>query len=262
MNIITSQNPSQEHQLLEPLYKLGVLDSEIAEILEISNGDLGRLRRLITRKAFGEPNAYLRGYKTLLGRQFAIDRRCYISDVESELMVRDAIANIKRNARVLEVGTGCGWIAASLALERPDLKVFACDIDPGALSLAAENHRAHNVEISLFESYFADDVPIECPDVIIANIPYGGDANYTTRELEERPQMPPIALFDPAGVIKPLQEFLASLYTKNWSTKVYLETGYLSLERLSPLLTFCSEHTHYQDGEYGWLTLTTIPSER
>lgn len=144
-----------------------------------------------------------------------------------------------------------------MALERPDLDVHAVDIDPGALSIARENARRHEVTVSFHESFFADDVAIEAPDYVVANIPYGGDANYSERELEERPQMPPIALFDPVGVVKPLVDFMASIRRRRWSTRVYLETGYLSAGRLEPLFEHGKCVEHFQRGEYGYVILDT-----
>jgi release factor glutamine methyltransferase len=247
---------SAKNEAQKTLLERNVNQSEIDEIIFLSGEDTSKLRRLLVRKQFGEPNAYLRGSINLLGRCFQIDRRCYIPDVEATMMTERAISDMREGASVLEIGTGCGWISTSISIERPDLTVYAADIDPGALSLAKENMKLHNANVQFFESFFVDDVCIEEPDYVIANIPYGGDAEYTERELEERPQMPPISMFDPDGVIKPLMDFMQSIQDRNWTTTVYLETGYIEIERLNPLLKYCDKYQHIQDGEYGFLIMS------
>lgn len=228
---------------------------EITEILELAGDDDSALRRLAVRKRFGEPNAYLRGKATLMGRTFKIDRRSYIPDAYAEELVRRVISDAPKGAAVLEVGTGCGWIAITLKSERPDLYVSACDIDPNVLSLAAENANANKTSLTFHESYFVDDVDQLAPDIVIANIPYGGDANYTKRELEERPQMPPIALFDPKGPVVSFLEFVESIRRRHWRPRVYLETGYLARPLLDSVCEGCSHVEHVRNGEFGYLVL-------
>lgn len=214
------------------LRSAGVPETEIEEVEHIAGGDLSRLRRLLERKRFGEPNAYLRGAVTRFGRDFLIDRRTYIPDTCPETLIRELIRELPRGATVLDVGTGCGWIAISLACERPDLRIMAGDIDPAALRLAASNAARHGVTIDFFESHFVDDVPVE-PDYVVAVLPYGGDAtDYSWRELEERPQMPAISIFDPRGPLAPQIGFARSVAEKGWQCRAFVETGYLDASRV------------------------------
>lgn len=214
------------------LRSAGVPDVEVEEVEHIAGGDLARLRRLLERKRFGEPNAYLRGTVTRFGREFLIDRRTYIPDTCPELLIRVLIDELPRGASVLEVGTGCGWIGITLACERPDLKIMASDIDPAALQLAKSNAARHGVDIECFESHFVDDVPTE-PNYVVAVLPYGGDAtDYSWRELEERPQMPAISIFDPQGPLAPQVGFARSVIQKGWHCRAFVETGYLGAARV------------------------------
>lgn len=151
------------------------------------------------------------------------------------------------NSKVVEVGTGCGWIATSLACERPDLSVCATDIDPFALDVARENALEHEVGVQFFESYFVSDLNDYEPDCIIAVLPYGGDAtDYTWRELEERPQMPPISICDPEGALAPQLGLLESIRDKGWKCKVYLETGYISEARVRNVLEIFALQFRYE----------------
>ncbi|MBY5371450.1 pyridoxal-phosphate dependent enzyme [Rhizobium leguminosarum] len=170
-----------QHQLKDK----GVPDNEIEEIREIAGGDMRCLRRMLERKRFGEPNAYLRGFIELLGRRFSIDRRTYIPDPYPITLIRHLVSYLPVDSTLLEVGTGCGWIATTLACERPDLVIHAADIDPAALAVARQNAHDHGASITFHESYFADDVEMSTPDFLLAVLPYGGDApDYSWRELE------------------------------------------------------------------------------
>ncbi|MCZ4354146.1 class I SAM-dependent methyltransferase [Roseovarius aestuarii] len=253
---ITHQTTFSEKSIFDQAGLSGIPNEELDELVDLSGGSASILRRLAIRKKFGEPNAYLRGHVTMMGRKFSVDRRCYIPDQYAEELVRRVISDAPKNAVVLEVGTGCGWISITLKLERPDLTVLASDIDPGALAVAQRNATWHGVNVPFLESYFVDDIVSVVPDLIVANIPYGGDFEYTDQEMEERPQMPSIAICDPAGVVKPLVEFYKSVAAKKWAAKIYLETGYLPAERLKPVIETCADAEHVQNGEYGYVVLT------
>lgn len=260
MNIAETQISKMEDskfqlEIMSMLEKRDVPQEEILEILHLAAGDGALLRRLAIRKKFGEPNAYLRGWAKMLGRKFKIDRRSYIPDAYTEELIERVMAEAPKEGSLLEVGTGCGWISISLKCSRPDLVVSACDIDPNALALARENALTHQAEIDFQESYFVDDVRMQEPDVIIANIPYGGDADYTRRELEERPQMPPISICDPDGPVVTLIDFIDSVRRRNWQSRIYVETGYLSRARLDPMIEGCRHFEHYRNGEFGYLVI-------
>ncbi len=232
-----------------------VSEHELIELVILAGGNKQKLKRLAIRKAFGEPNAYLRGHVVMMGRRFFVDRRCYIPDQYAEELVRRVIADAPSGGLVLEVGTGCGWISVTLKLERPDLTVVAADIDPSAIAVARKNAEWYRVDIPFYESYFVDDVTITSPDLIVANIPYGGDFEYTAQELEERPQMPAIAICDPDGVVKPLVEFHKSVVGRKWASRIYLETGYLAAERLKSVIDSSAEAEHVRNNDYGYLVL-------
>lgn len=256
----TSLHSSHDQLLGELLHHLqgkAVPQEELVELLDLANHDKAVLRRLAIRKRFGEPNAYLRGYVMMMNRRFQIDRRSYIPDAYAEELVERVIQDAPQGARCLEIGTGCGWMSITLKKERPDLQVTACDIDPNVLALARDNATAHGAEITFRESYFVADVPDPAPDLILANVPYGGDANYTERELEERPQMPPIALFDPAGPAAPIIDFVASVRQRQWSSRIYVETGYLDRVRLDPVVEGVRHFEHLRNGEFGYLVIDT-----
>ena len=98
---------------------------------------------LLGRRLAGEPIAYLRGEKEFFGRSFVVNRAVLVPRPETELLVETALATLPAGqvARVLDLGTGSGAIAVTLALERPEWEIYASDISPAALALAQFNAR-------------------------------------------------------------------------------------------------------------------------
>jgi len=132
-------------------------------------------RRLIERRCRGEPAAYITGHREFYGLDFHVDHRVLIPRPESELLVEKAI-NLARGriiSAVAEIGTGCGAIAISLALNLPEARIYASDISAAALEVARFNCRRHGVidRVCLLEGDMLD--PLNEPvDLIIANLPY------------------------------------------------------------------------------------------
>ena len=141
------------------------------------------LERLIQRRISGEPLQYILGYKEFWSIHFKVDPRVLIPRPETELLVEQSLlilsqTSLKRPPCLLEIGTGSGAIAISLAKESRDSLIVATDISREALLLAKENaqsagvlHRIRFVNGDLFspfrswrdEGYF---------DLILSNPPY------------------------------------------------------------------------------------------
>lgn len=94
---------------------------------------------LNARREKGEPIAYLLGEREFHGHTFHVDARVLIPRPETELLVDEAIARAPKGARIIDLGTGSGAIAISLALARPDLMIVASDASDDALALAQHN---------------------------------------------------------------------------------------------------------------------------
>ncbi len=130
---------------------------------------------LIKRRLNGEPTAYIAGHREFYGLDFYIDASVLIPRPESELLVEKAL-NLAQNRRVstiAEIGTGCGAIAISLALNLPQTKIYATDISAPALKVALFNCQKHGVadKIFLLQGNMLEPLP-EPVDLIIANLPY------------------------------------------------------------------------------------------
>lgn len=132
------------------------------------------LRETVKRRGAREPLQHILGTAEFHGRTFACDKRALIPRPETEQLVEIAleIAKSKTAPKILDVGTGSGVIAITLALELTSAEVHAADLSNNALALASENAARHEVGRIAFHE--ADLIP---PgegkfDLIIGNLPY------------------------------------------------------------------------------------------
>jgi len=132
---------------------------------------------LVARRAAAEPIAYLLGEREFYGRIFTVDRRALIPRPETELLVDLGIAAVRRwravgvEPTVVELGTGCGALAISLAAEA-HVSVIATDISGATLDLARENAFRHAEGlVRLLQTDLLDGLrgPLH---VVLANLPY------------------------------------------------------------------------------------------
>lgn len=127
----------------------------------------------LDRRAAGEPVAYLLGQREFFGRPFIVSPDVLIPRPETELLVELALARMPAGAiRVLDLGTGSGAIAVTLALEAPHAQVSAVDISPAALAVAARNAAALGATVDWFQGSWLAPVAGARFDLIVSNPPY------------------------------------------------------------------------------------------
>ena len=150
-----------------------------------------RFRALAARRRAGEPLAYLVGAREFFGRAFTVSPSVLIPRPETELLVQWAIDVTPVGGRLLDLGTGSGAIAITVAIERPDLAVTAVDVSPGALEVARGNAgRLGAREITLLQGDWYDALAAQDRfDVIVANPPYlaAGDPHLGQGDLRFEP---------------------------------------------------------------------------
>ncbi len=131
---------------------------------------------LISQREMGVPLPYILGWWEFYGRRFRVSEDVLIPRPETELLVEVAINYLTQNSArqfVLDIGTGSGCIAISLAAEISRLEILATDISRNALGLAKENAVEHGVSerIHFVQMDLSTGVSAQ-PDVVCANLPY------------------------------------------------------------------------------------------
>jgi release factor glutamine methyltransferase len=129
---------------------------------ELTETELGPLRELVKRRSEGEPLQHLLGTVEFCGLTFLCDKRAMVPRPETELLVELVEARIeKRESRIVDVGTGSGVIAVSLAAKFPEAKILAVDISDDALALAQENAAMLNLNdrVQFLKSRLLDTGP-------------------------------------------------------------------------------------------------------
>ncbi len=160
-----------------------------------------RLRSFIGRRAAGEPVQYILGAWDFFGREFVLSRDTLIPRPETEGLVEAVLRSLRRTGRrariVLDAGTGCGAIAATLAAELPGLSVVATDVSRGALRVALANAARLGVGKRLFflcaDGYSALKTGDRF-DVVVSNPPYVSEREWVSLPAEVRDFEPPGAL--------------------------------------------------------------------
>ena len=183
------------------------------------------------------PEAYARGYELFYGRKFSVDTRTYIPNKETEFLVNSFLMELKEGSTVIDVGTGCGSIAITIALEKSEVTVFAVDISTDALDVAKYNATNHGADIQFLESNYVDNAKLPSPDFIVADLPWGSPETILHKGgMETLKYMPEIALFHPAGPLGAQSGLLKSIERRGWHPKVFMETGLLPKDHISEIV--------------------------
>jgi release factor glutamine methyltransferase len=123
--------------------------------------------------AAGMPMQYVMGSACFYGREFAVGPGVLIPRPETEALVAAVLARFDdRPRKVLDVGTGSGAIAVTLALERPSWTVTGVERSQAALAFARRNASAHQAAVQWLRGDLLRGLPSESMDGIVANLPY------------------------------------------------------------------------------------------
>jgi release factor glutamine methyltransferase len=163
---------------------------------ELAESELVPLRALVKRRGEGEPLQHLLGTVEFCGHVFLCDKRAMVPRPETEELVELLKSQIRNSkSRILDVGTGSGVIALSLAMEFPEAEILAVDISDDALALARQNAASLNVpdRVCFVKSNLLENVEGTF-DLIVANLPYIStqERHALSREVLHDPE---IALF-------------------------------------------------------------------
>jgi release factor glutamine methyltransferase len=204
----------------------------------LSEQELEPLREKVRRRAEGEPLQHLLGHWDFFGRTFKTDRRALIPRSETELLVETVLKEFAPcegpGIRLVDVGTGSGILAITLALERPGLEVSAVDLSEDALALARENAERFGVlERIAFRCTDLLDQLAGPFDWIVANLPYipTGELSTLQREVKFDPTCALDGGKDGLTIIKRLIESVPGKIVSNGL--IALELGQGQAEEVS-----------------------------
>lgn len=172
---------------------------------------------LLEKRLQGVPIAYIIGYREFWSRNFIVDEHVLIPRHDTELIIELSLKRIPRNTglKIIDLGTGSGIIAITLAAERPKTEVYATDISEQALAVAKLNAKKHHVSrIKFLQSDWFDAMPGTHFDFIISNPPYiaPDDPHLQQGDLRFEPQNALIAarhgLHDISNIIERARQHL------------------------------------------------------
>ena len=164
----------------------------------LASGTSGKIRDALDELALGKPVQYVLGKAWFYGMEFTVDERVLIPRPETEELVRLVLDDQGTGfrGRILDVGTGSGCIAISLAKYLPGATVSALDVESAALDLARKNALKNHAEVDFFQYDLSREDHSEVPaaDIIVSNPPY-------VRESEKAGMHPNVIDHEPHGAL-------------------------------------------------------------
>jgi len=196
----------------------------------LTQNEISEYRELIRRRAGNEPLQYILGETEFMGLQFKVTPAALIPRPETELLIEkiiESVNNLKlNNPSIIDIGTGSGCIAVSLAHYIKDSKINATDVSKEALDLAESNallNNTDNIDFMHHDILKSEELPIKNVDIIVSNPPYVSKDEINDLPDEIKNFEPKVALTDyDSGLL--FYEKILSLIDKDLKCKfVFME---------------------------------------
>jgi len=176
----------------------------------LTESELAPLRDLVKRRGEGEPLQHLLGTVEFCGHVFLCDKRAMVPRPETEELVEFLVSKIQNpKSKIVDVGTGSGVIALTLAMKFPEAEILAVDISDDALALAQDNAAKVKLadRVRFLKSNLLENVDGTF-DLVVANLPYISiqDRQSLSREVLHDPE---VALFASAQGDELVRELIA-----------------------------------------------------
>ena len=208
--------------------------------IEANAAEITTLHALLERRLGREPSAYITGSREFYGRDFAVGRGVLVPRPETELLVELGLEEVRRAATdlvVVDVGTGSGAVAVSIAAERPESIVVGIDVSGEAVRTAARNAGRHAPRTRLAQGDLLSAVG--CADVVLANLPYVPSAEIEALEPEVSRWEPRVALDGGADGLDLIRRLVADCDRRVRPSLLALEVGFGQADAVSAELERC-----------------------
>ena len=199
---------------------------------------------LLKHATTGVPIQHLIGTESFFGRDFMVNQDVLIPRPETEELVLQVINHVKERSddsplTIVDVGTGSGVIAVTLALEIPQATVYATDISDEALTVAKQNAAAHQVDVTFLQGDFLKPISNRKlqADLVVSNPPYISQAEKVELSDTVIDFDPALALFAEENGLAAYQEIISQLPTcLDKAGSVFFEIGHLQGKAVCDLL--------------------------
>jgi len=143
---------------------------------ELLPEEKSKFDELINLRLIGTPLQYILGYQYFFGNKFLVNPSVLIPRADTEILVYEALKKAESidNIKILDMCTGSGCIAISLAKSIKSSNVYAIDIDEKAIIVAKENNELNKTNVTFYKSNLFDEFPLDKFDMIVSNPPYIG----------------------------------------------------------------------------------------
>ena len=256
---LTPTYPASEAQamtrlVLEDLYGLSLTDIAMGAVNDLPTSEQERLKGIVSRLSEGEPVQYVLGKAWFRGRQFGVAPGVLIPRPETEELCQAIVDDWRQNGEshddeplaVLDIGTGSGCIAISLALDMANAKVSAIDISDQALQIASANATKLHANVSFRRQDILQAAKSSAPnagqdewDVIVSNPPYITEKEKADMEPNVLDHEPSLALFvpddDPLRFYRAIATYAST--TLNHGGRLYFEINPLFADDMANMLT-------------------------
>jgi len=204
VNSITLQEEKNEIQSIVYLLlenRLGLSKIDILSGKKIDMPDQLRFDQDLTRINNHEPIQYIVGKEEFFGRNFVVNPAVLIPRPETELLIHEIKKSVtqqnKRNLRILDIGTGSGCIAITLAFEIPDAEISAMDVSNEALACARKNASELSANVAFERVDILKEEINNRYDLIVSNPPYIASSEKESMKRNVLDFEPHLALFVP-----------------------------------------------------------------
>jgi len=190
---------------------------------------LVKLDKALQQRLSGVPIAYIQNKKEFYGRDFIVNEHVLIPRPETESIIELVKGLGLDTPRILDIGTGSGCIAITLALELPHAKVFATDISADSFTIAKLNAKSFGAQVTFMQADLLAGFGAKKFDIMCANLPYVPDALITSKEITKEPAS---ALFSGSDGLDHYVRFFTELSTLTNKPK-YVVTESLTSQHIA-----------------------------